>query len=159
MSARTPRRRLNPLLSSAEVANNVDVLTIGAMRGALSMQPEFRGNAGAGEAIIFADAAGVSAAINARAAESGGILSKCNHRGVGESVSRGPLHFTDSIHRGPLIRTGCGGELRSTSVRWSLGSRCQPKLLLELPTRAIILNTKEGKRGEAERNLNTVIIA
>ena len=67
------------MLSSAEVANDVNVLTIGAMRCALPMNPEFRGNAGAGQAIVLAEAAGVSAAINTRAAESGDILSECIH--------------------------------------------------------------------------------
>ena len=73
---RSPWRRLRPLLPSAEVADNIFVFTDGAVRSALPWDPALRGNAGPGEAFVFAKAASVPAAINARPTEGRGILGK-----------------------------------------------------------------------------------
>ena len=79
LNARPPRWRLHPLLSPAEVAHDVPILAIGAMRCALAMNPELRRDISAGTAIVLAETASVPAAVNARAAEGGGILSEGSH--------------------------------------------------------------------------------
>ena len=73
---RSPWRRLRPLLPSAEVAHNIFVFTHGAVRSALPWDPALRGNASPGKAFVFAKAASVPAAINARPTEGRGILGK-----------------------------------------------------------------------------------
>ena len=79
LNARPPRWRLHPLLSPAEVAHDVPILAIGAMRCALTVNPKLRRNIGAGKAVVLAETASVPAAINARAAEGRDILGEGSH--------------------------------------------------------------------------------
>ena len=79
LNARPPRRRLHPLLSPAEVAHDVPILAVGAMRCALTVDPKLRRNAGAGKAVVITEAACIPAAVNARAAEGRDIFGEGSH--------------------------------------------------------------------------------
>ena len=79
LSARPPGWGLNPLLSPAEVAHDVPIFAVGAMRCALTMNPKLRRNVGAGKAVVIAETACIPAAVNARAAEGRDILGEGSH--------------------------------------------------------------------------------